>query len=54
MREKSEVIFNKSLQEGVFLTANVKAIYKKGNKTKCCNYRSVSLTSIMCKILESL
>ena len=34
--------------------ANVSAIYKKGNKTHPLNYRPVSLTSIVCKILESI
>ena len=34
--------------------ASVCAIFKKGNKTKPQNYRPVSLTSIICKTLESL
>ena len=34
--------------------ANVSAIHKKGNKTHPLNYRPVSLTSIVCKILESI
>ncbi len=52
------VIFKKSLQEGSlphqWKEANVKAIFKKGKRSICSNYRPVSLTSIICKIFESL
>ena len=52
------MIFNKSLQEGVvpeeWKIANVTAIFKKGNVTSPGNYRPVSLTSIICKLLESI
>ena len=34
--------------------AKVTAIYKKGPKTKPQNYRPVSLTCILCKVLESI
>jgi hypothetical protein len=34
--------------------AEVCAIYKKGPKRLCTNYRPVSLTSIVCKVMESL
>ena len=34
--------------------ANISAIFKKGNRTSPQNYRPVSLTSIVCKILESI
>ena len=34
--------------------ANVIPIFKKGDRDKCGNYRPVSLTSIVCKILESI
>jgi len=34
--------------------ANVTAIFKKGDETSPCNYRPVSLTSQVCKILESI
>ena len=34
--------------------ANVKALYKKGKRTQCQNYRPVSLTSIVCKLLEGI
>ena len=34
--------------------ANISAIFKKGKKTTPKNYRPVSLTSVICKIMESL
>jgi len=34
--------------------ANVTAIFKKGDKTSPCNYKPVSLTSQVCKMLESI
>ena len=34
--------------------ANVTPIFKKGSKTLPCNYRPISLTSVVCKLLETL
>ena len=34
--------------------ANVTPLFKKVSKCECKNYKSVSLTSILCKILESI
>ena len=34
--------------------ANVSPIFKRGQKTKASNYRPISLTSQVCKLLESL
>ena len=52
------IIFEKSLGEGKcpeeWKKANVVPIYKKGPKGCAGNYRPVSLTSIPCKILESI
>ena len=49
-------LFNKSLETGVvpkkWKSAEVTAIFKKGNKTDPGNYRPVSLTCICCKLLE--
>ena len=52
------VIFKKSLNKGLlpkrWKQANVKALFKKRKRTKCSNYRPVSLTSIVCKIFETI
>ena len=49
-------IINKSLQEGIFpqslKIALVCAIFKKNDKTKCANYRPISLLSNISKIFE--
>ena len=52
------MIFKKSLDEGVVLldwrAANVVPLYKKGANNLPSNYRPVSLTSVVCKIFESI
>ena len=52
------VIFTKSLQEGSvpedWRCANVTPIFKKGSKADVGNYRPVSLTSVLCKAMESI
>ena len=51
-------IFKRSLDEGVvpedWRLANVTPIYKKGGKSKVGNYRPVSLTAIICKLMEGI
>ncbi len=51
-------IFQKSLEEYVITDdwklARVSPIFKKDAKNQACNYRPVSLTSVPCKIMESL
>ena len=51
-------MFRKSLDSGVipdeWKTGEVTPIFKKGSKKTPANYRPVSLTSVPCKILESL
>ena len=52
------LIFNKSLQSGSvpdeWKLANVTPIFKKGSKSLPSNYRPISLTSVVCKVLETL
>ncbi|XP_065650589.1 uncharacterized protein LOC136078725 [Hydra vulgaris] len=52
------LIFGESLKTSQlpiqFKSANVTPIYKKGDKTLASNCRPISLTSIPCKILESI
>ena len=52
------IIFSKSLNEtqipSDWKRANVVPIFKKGDKSKVENYRPVSLTSLVCKVLESI
>ena len=51
-------VFNLSLKEGVvpfeWKEANIIPLFKKGSRNKSENYRSVSLTSVICKLLERL
>jgi Reverse transcriptase (RNA-dependent DNA polymerase) len=51
-------VYRKSLASGEvpvdWKVANVTPIYKKGAKSDAANYRPVSLTSISCKMLESI
>ena len=53
-----ELIFKRSLQDGEcpedWRSANVTPIHKKGDRTDPNNYRPVSLTSQVCKILETI
>jgi hypothetical protein len=51
-------IFQQSLDTGTlpedWLSANITAIFKKGDKSKPSNYRPVSLTSVTSKLLEHI
>ena len=50
--------FNLSLEEGivpsVWKEANITPLFKKGSRNKPENYRPVSLTSVVCKLLKTL
>jgi len=52
------MLYNKSVKDIIlredWKCANVSSIFKKGSKLDAGNYRPVSLTSVPCKILESL
>ena len=65
LKEMAEVIseplkrlFNQSIHDQIvpkdWRKANVTPIYKKGPKSLASNYRPVSLTSHVCKVLESV
>ena len=50
--------FNMSLREGIvpfeWKEANSIPLFKKGSRNKSVNYRQVSLTSVICKLLETI
>ena len=50
-------LFNLSLEEGIvpseWKDANLTLLFKKGSRNKPENYRPVSLTSVVCKLLET-
>eukprot|EP00794_Sanderia_malayensis_P000872 gene872-166_t len=52
------LIFRKSLDESYlpsdWKTANISSIFKRGSKKSPGNYRPISLTSVACKIMESI
>ena len=52
------ILLRKSLDEGVvpddWKIANVSPIFKKGDKRKVSNYRPVSLTSQVLKVIETI
>ena len=53
-----ERVFNLSLKDGVgyfeWKEANIIPLFKQGSRNKSENYRPVSLTSVICKLLERL
>ena len=51
------ILFNKSLKEGAhksWIVAVITAIYKKGVRSVPGNYRPISITSVVSKIMESI
>ena len=58
LSEPLSMLFNQSMKEGrlprIWKDANVTPLFKKGEKTKANNYRPVSLTCILCKVMESI
>ena len=58
LAEPLAILYEKSLSEGklpsVWKDANVTPLFKKGEKCKAGNYRPVSLTCVLCKLMESI
>ena len=52
------ICFNLSLEEGIvpseWKEANITPLFKKGSRNKPASYKPVSLTSVVCKLLETL
>ena len=52
------MIFNSSYDSGIvpesWKIGQITALFKKGKKNSAANYRPVSLTSIICKVMEKL
>jgi hypothetical protein len=52
------ILFRNTLQEGHipqdWREASVTPIHKRGSKLQTSNYRTISLTSIICKLMEKL
>ena len=51
------MIYTKCLDEGTvpldWKRGHITPIFKKGSKASPCNYRPVSSTSVLCKVMES-
>ena len=58
LAEPLSLLFQQSFDTGIlpgdWKTANIVPIFKKGDRTDRANYRPVSLTSVPCKIMESI
>ncbi len=58
LAEPLSIIFTESLRSkqlpSDWKQGNITAIFKKGDKRQAGNYRPVSLTSIICKVMESI
>ena len=52
------MIFQRSIDQAklpsIWKEANVSPIFKKGDKTDSANYRPISLTCVLCKVLEHI
>ena len=58
VEQNSTPLAKLSLEEGIvpskWKEANIKPLFKKGSRNNPDNYRPVSLTSVVCKLLETL
>ena len=53
-----KILFERSLQNGIvpsdWTSANVTPLFKKGDKSSAANYWPISLTCILCKVMEHI
>ena len=51
-----QIIYSQSLEQATlpqdWLSANITPVFKKGNRSIAVNYRPISLTSVLCKVME--
>ena len=47
-------VFNEGIVPLEWKEANITPLFNKGSRNKSVNYRPVSLTSVICKLLETL
>ena len=53
-----QIIYSQSLEHATlpqdWLSADITPVFKKGNRSTAANYRSISLTSVLCKVMEHI
>ena len=53
-----QIIYSQSLKYATlpqdWLSANITPVFKKGNRSTAANYRPISLTSVLCKVMEHI
>ena len=54
LKEMSTPLLEKGIVPSEWKKANITLLFKKGSRNKPENYRPVSLTSVLCKLLETL
>ena len=58
MHRACQIIFDRSLQteklQADWVKANVMPVFKKGDTSLASNYNPISLTCILCKVLEHI
>jgi hypothetical protein len=52
--ELFQLCFNSGFMPLIWSTANISPVFKKGDPTDPSNYRPIALTSVLCKLMESI